>query len=113
MSAIKDQEEQEADQDEFQQFLFNKRARGPANAVIRCLCAPNLTPGPEENILIMDSAAGQSVLGQGFKIMLYKGQHIKMDGAQVGIEGCQYPIVCAAAVGEGETSDQLSIVVVN
>ena len=69
--------------------MFNKRANGPANAIIRCLYAPNLTPGPEENILIKDSAADQSVIGKGFKIMFYTGQHIKMGGA---------PIVCAAAV---------------
>jgi len=68
--------------------MFNKRANGPANAIIRCLYAPNLTPGPEENILIKDSAADQSVFGKGFKIMFYAGQHIQMDGA---------PIVYAAA----------------
>jgi len=81
MSDIENQEELEAEQDEFKPFLFSKRASRPANAVIRCLYAPNLTPGPEENILIMDSAAGQSVVGQGFKIMFYTGQQIKMDGA--------------------------------
>ena len=36
-----------------------------------------------------------------------------MDGALVGMEGGQYPIVCAGAVVEDETSDQLIIVVVN
>ena len=45
--------------------------------------------------------------------MFYTGQHIKMDGALVGMEGGQYPIVCAAAVVEDETSDQLIIVVAN
>ena len=60
----------------------------------------------------MDSAADQSVFGQGFKIMFYTGQHIKMDGALVGKEGGQYPIVCAAAVVEDETSDQLIIFVI-
>ena len=61
----------------------------------------------------MDSAADQSVIGQWFKIMFYTGQHIKMDGALVGMEGGQYPIVSAAAVVEDETSDQLIIVVAN
>jgi len=61
----------------------------------------------------MDGAADQSVGGQGFKIMFYTGQHIKMDGALVGMEGGQYPIVCAAATVENKASDQLSIVVVN
>ena len=51
----------------------------------------------------MDSTADQSVIGQGCKI--YTGQHIKMDGALVGMEGGQYPIMCAAAVVEDETSD--------
>ena len=36
-----------------------------------------------------------------------------MDGALVGMEGGQYPIVCAAVVVEDETSDQLVVVVVN
>ena len=36
-----------------------------------------------------------------------------MDGALVGMEGGQYPIMCAAAVVDDETSDQLIIVVVN
>ena len=53
MSDIENQEELEAEQDEFMQFLFSKRASRPAKAVIRCLYAPNLTPGPEDNILIM------------------------------------------------------------
>jgi len=61
----------------------------------------------------MDSAADQSVIGQGSKIMFYTGQHIKMDGALVGMEGGQYSIVCAAAVVEDETSNQLIVVVVN
>jgi len=45
--------------------------------------------------------------------MFYTGQHTKKDGALVGMKGGQYPIVCAAAVVEDETSDQLIIVVVN
>ena len=99
MSDIKVQEELEAEQDEFKQFPFSKSASIPANAVIRCLYAPNLTPGPEENILIMESAVDQSVIGQGFKIMVYTGQHIKMDEALVGMEEGQHPIVWATAVG--------------
>ena len=82
----------------FKQFLFSKRASRSVHAVLRCLYAPNLPPGPEENILIMNSAADQSVIGQGFKIMFYTGQHIKMDRALVGMDGGQYPIVCVAAV---------------
>ena len=45
--------------------------------------------------------------------MFYTGQHTKKDGALVGMKGGQYPIVCAAAVVEDETSDQLIIVVIN
>ena len=67
------QEKLEAEQDEFKPILFSKRASRPAHAAIRCLYAPSLTPGPEENILIMDSAAGQSVIGQGFKITFHSG----------------------------------------
>jgi len=51
--------------------------------VTKWVYALNLSPGSEENILIMDSAADQSVIGQGFKIMFYMGQQIKMDGALV------------------------------
>ena len=57
MSDIENQEELEAEQDDFKQFLFNKRANRPDKAVIRCVYASSLTQGPEENILIMDSAA--------------------------------------------------------
>ena len=34
MSKIKDQEELEAEQDEFKQFLFSKRAIRPSNVII-------------------------------------------------------------------------------
>jgi len=112
-SDIENQEELEAEQDEFKQLLFSKRASRPDHATIRCLYAPSLIPTPEENILLMDSAADQSVIGQGFKIMFYTGQPIKMDGALVGMEGGQDPIMCAAAVVEDKTSDPLIIVVVN
>ena len=61
----------------------------------------------------MDSAADQSVVSQGFKIMFNTGQQIRRDGAFVGMEGSQYPIVCAAAMVEDQTSDQLVIIVVN
>ena len=37
----------------------------------------------------------------------------EMDGALVGVEGSQYPIGCAAAVVEDQTSDQPIIIVVN
>ena len=46
ISNIEKQEEPEADQDDFQQFLFGKRANGLANAVIRPSYASNMTPGP-------------------------------------------------------------------
>ena len=71
ISDTKNQEELEAEQDEFKQLLFSKRASRPNHAAIRCLYAPSLIPGPEENILIMDSAADQSVIGQGLKILFY------------------------------------------
>ena len=74
ISDIENQEELEAEQDEFKQLLFSKRASRPTKAAVRCLYAPSLTPGKEENILIIDSAADQSVIGQGFKIMFYRGQ---------------------------------------
>ena len=61
----------------------------------------------------MDSAADQNVIAQEFKIMFYTGLIIKMDGALVGMKGGQYPIMCATAVVEVETSDPLIIVVVN
>jgi len=75
---------------------------------------PNPSPWGEEYILIMDSAAGQSMVGQGYKIMFYTGQQIQMDGAFLaGMDGGQYPIVCAAAVVEDVTSDQPIIIVIN
>jgi hypothetical protein len=110
---IETQERLEAKSDGFKEWMLSKRANGKAKAVIRRVYAPNCSPGIEENVLIMDSATDQSVIGQGFKIMFYTGQQIRMDGALVGMEGSQYPIVCAAAMVEDQTSDQPIIIVVN
>jgi len=113
MSELEIQEGLEVESNEFKQWMFDRRTNGKAKAVIRRIYAPNLSPGLEENVLIMDSAADQSVIGQGFKFMFYTGQQIKMDGALVGMEGTQYPIICAAAVVEDQMSDQPIIIVVN
>ena len=106
---LETQEELEAESIGFKQWLVDRRVNGKAKVVIRGMYAPKL----EVNVLIMDSAADQSVVGQGFKIMFYTGQQIKMDGTLVGMEESQYTILCAAAVIEDQTSDQPIIIVIN
>ena len=61
----------------------------------------------------MDSAADQSVVGQGWRILFRTGQKIHMDGALIGMEGGSYPIVSAATVVEDATTSQLVILIVN
>ena len=56
MSDICEQKELGSEPDDFQ-WMSCKRANRMANTVIRSLYAPNLTPGPKENVMIMDSAA--------------------------------------------------------
>ena len=80
---------------------------------IRRTYIPSESPGVEENILIMDSAADQSVVGQGWRILFRTGQKIHMDGALIGMEGGSYPIVSAATVAEDATTSQLVILIIN
>jgi len=77
---------------------------------IRRAYVPSESPGVEENVLIMDSAADQSV---GWRILFRTGQKVHMDGALVGMEGKRYPIVSAATFVEDATTNQPVIVIVN
>jgi hypothetical protein len=43
-------------------------------------------PGPSENILIMDSAADISCVGQGFVILFHSGEKMTMNTALVGLQ---------------------------
>ena len=106
---------------EFEQHLFQSRKRKalpmhhPGDQVRRprrCQVTA-ASPGPEENVLICDSAAEQCVVGQGFKILFHTGQHVVMDGAMAGMGGGRYPIVCAAAVVEDETRMDPVIIILN
>ena len=85
----------------------------PPKKRIRRAYVPSESPGVEENILIMDSAADQSVVGQGWRILFRTGQKIHMDGALIGMEGGRYPIVSAATFVEDATTNQPVIVIVN
>ena len=71
------------------------------------------TPNQNENVLIIDSTADQSVIGKGWRILHYTGQNIQIDGALIGMEGEKYPIVCAAAVVEDNMTNQQIIIIVN
>jgi len=51
------------------------------------------TPGTTENVLIIDSAADQSCVGQGFKVLYFTGASIHLDGALDTMSGGSYPLV--------------------
>ena len=70
-------------------------------------------PDPEDNVLICDNAADQCVVGQGFKVLFHTGQSIRMDGAMAGMTGNKYPIVCAVAVVEDETTFLPKMIIIN
>jgi hypothetical protein len=63
--------------------------------------------------LICDNAADQCLVCQGFKVLFHTSQFVQMDGAMVGMNGERYPIVCAAAVEEGETTMDPVIAIIN
>ena len=71
------------------------------------------TPDPTENILIVDSAADQSCVGQGFRILHYTGASIQLEGALDTMGGGYYPLVSAAAVVTDPTTTREIIIVVN
>jgi len=70
-------------------------------------------PGPTDNVLIIDSAADQSCVGQGFRILHYTGASIHLDGALDTMGGGTYPLVCAATVVVDPTSTREVIIIIN
>jgi hypothetical protein len=86
-----------------------KRPRKVVRRNYSCVVPPKET----ENVLIMDNAADQSVVGRGFHVLFQTGQSIQIDGAMIGMKGKQYPLVCAAAVVEDPTSSEPLIILLN
>mmetsp|Transcript_11803 Transcript_11803/g.17014 ORF Transcript_11803/g.17014 Transcript_11803/m.17014 type:complete len:115 (-) Transcript_11803:29-373(-) len=70
-------------------------------------------PSASENILIVDCAADQSCIGQGFKILYHTGEEINLNGAIAGMQGGIFPIVCAAAVVIDPSTSQEYIIIIN
>ena len=71
------------------------------------------TPNQDENVLIRDSTADQSVIGKEWRILYYTVQNIQIDGFLIGMEGEKYPVVCMAAVVEDNTTSKQIIIIVN
>jgi len=71
------------------------------------------TPNQDENVLIRDSTADQSVIGKEWRILYYTVQNIQIDGFLIGMEGEKYPVVCMAAVVEDNMTSQQIIIIVN
>ncbi len=71
------------------------------------------TPKSEENILIIDSAADISCVGQGFSIMFYSGETTTISLAIAESASSTFDIVTAAAVVIDPTSTKNVIIIVN
>jgi hypothetical protein len=74
----------------------------------------HVPPNPTDNVLIIDSAADQSCVGQGFRILYYTGATIHLDGGALDtMGGGNYPLVSAAAVVTDPTTTREIIVIIN
>ncbi len=70
-------------------------------------------PSQDVPILIMDSAADMSMVGQGFEILFYTGERITLWGAMASLNGCEHDVVTAATVITSEISTQQYIAIIN
>jgi hypothetical protein len=71
------------------------------------------TPSQNIPILIMDSAADMSMVGQGFEVLFFTGEKIILWGAMASLNGCEYDVVAAAAVIQSKISMQQYIIIIN
>jgi hypothetical protein len=71
------------------------------------------TPSREENILIIDSAADISCVGQGFTVLFRSGETTTLDMALVGTKGRTLDIVTAATVVVDTTTARNVILIIN
>ena len=71
-------------------------------------CPPADTP-----ILIVDSAADISMVGQGFKILFHTGENTTLWGAMASLDGKAYDIVSAATVIESPYTTQQYVIIIN
>jgi hypothetical protein len=71
------------------------------------------SPGPSENILIVDSAADISCVGQGFVILFHSGEKMTMNTALARSPSNTFNIVSATAIIEDPTSSRGIIIIIN
>jgi hypothetical protein len=64
-------------------------------------------PGPSENILIVDSAADISCVGQGFTVLFHSGEKTVLNMALAKSPSNTFDIVSAAAVVENPTPQKI------
>ncbi len=73
----------------------------------------NDAPSDDTTILIMDSAADISCVGQNFEILFYTGETTTLGVAVAAFNSQTYDIVSAATVVENSTSSQSYMIVIN
>jgi len=91
---------------------YEEPANAPKSQRIRRV-QTQTPPSPDDNVLIIDSAADQSCIGQGFRILHYTGATIHLDGALDTMGGGNYPLVSAAAVVTDPTTVREIIIIIN
>jgi hypothetical protein len=70
-------------------------------------------PKPEENIIIIDSAADISCVGWGFSVMFHSGERTTLNMALARASANTFDIVTAAAVIEDPTTSRSIIIIIN
>jgi hypothetical protein len=70
-------------------------------------------PLPHDNVLIMDSGAEISCVGQGFSILTWSGETVSLGTVEMQNEKRTYDIVSAATVIIDETSSIGIIIIIN
>jgi hypothetical protein len=70
-------------------------------------------PGPDDDILIIDSAADISCVGRGFSVMFYSGEKMTLNTALVRSPSNTFEIVSATAVIEDKTTSRQVIIIIN
>jgi hypothetical protein len=71
------------------------------------------SPKSEENILVIDSAADISCVGQGFEVLFRSGETTTISLALASSEETTFDIVTAAAVVEDPTTSRSVIIIIN
>jgi hypothetical protein len=73
----------------------------------------HVPPGPNENNLIVDSAADISCVGQGFTVLFHSGEKMILNTALARPPSNTFDIISAAAVVEDPTTSKNIIIIIN